>query len=233
MIWLLRHGDAGEGAGGDDASRRLPAKGERQARAAGLALARLEVARRDLADNLEPTDLAEKTALAGLQRNLEQSGLSDGGASPADTLRQLASRAGELTPTEAEQLASQLAERADDFAGVNNEVAESLSAAASALSDQASGRSGSASSASALRSAADAVAASETASAEAAASQAGAAAAAEAQQRLGQGQGQGQGVTYRRRLRRRPLLAAGGRSAGPGSGLRGRRAGRSWCRQPA
>jgi phosphohistidine phosphatase len=40
VIYLLRHGDA-EDAGGDDAARRLTPKGERQARAAGLALARL------------------------------------------------------------------------------------------------------------------------------------------------------------------------------------------------
>lgn len=38
MIYLLRHGDA-ESPGGDDSSRRLTAKGERQARAAGRALA--------------------------------------------------------------------------------------------------------------------------------------------------------------------------------------------------
>ncbi len=38
MIYLLRHGDA-EPGDGDDAARRLTAKGERQARAAGLALA--------------------------------------------------------------------------------------------------------------------------------------------------------------------------------------------------
>jgi phosphohistidine phosphatase len=42
MIWLLRHGDA-EDAASDDASRRLTAKGERQARAAGRALAALDV----------------------------------------------------------------------------------------------------------------------------------------------------------------------------------------------
>lgn len=42
MIWLLRHGDAEHDAG-DDASRRLTAKGEAQARAAGKALARLGV----------------------------------------------------------------------------------------------------------------------------------------------------------------------------------------------
>jgi phosphohistidine phosphatase len=40
MLYLLRHGDA-EGPEGDDAARRLTAKGERQAQAAGRALARL------------------------------------------------------------------------------------------------------------------------------------------------------------------------------------------------
>ena len=40
MIYLLRHGDA-ERRNGDDAARRLTAKGERQARAAGRALAAL------------------------------------------------------------------------------------------------------------------------------------------------------------------------------------------------
>jgi phosphohistidine phosphatase len=42
MIWLLRHGDA-EDSAGDDASRRLTAKGERQALAAGRALVELGV----------------------------------------------------------------------------------------------------------------------------------------------------------------------------------------------
>ena len=40
LIYLLRHGDA-EDPNGDDAARRLTAKGERQARAAGRALASL------------------------------------------------------------------------------------------------------------------------------------------------------------------------------------------------
>jgi len=40
MIYLLRHGDA-EPGDGDDAARRLTAKGERQAKAAGEALAAL------------------------------------------------------------------------------------------------------------------------------------------------------------------------------------------------
>jgi phosphohistidine phosphatase len=42
VIWLLRHGDA-ERSAADDASRRLTSKGERQARAAGRALAELGV----------------------------------------------------------------------------------------------------------------------------------------------------------------------------------------------
>ncbi len=42
MIWLLRHGDAEDGDG-EDAARRLSAKGERQARTAGLALKALGV----------------------------------------------------------------------------------------------------------------------------------------------------------------------------------------------
>jgi phosphohistidine phosphatase len=42
VIYLLRHGDAEEGMG-DDAARRLTAKGERQARAAGKALAALGI----------------------------------------------------------------------------------------------------------------------------------------------------------------------------------------------
>ena len=42
MLWLLRHGDA-EDSASDDFSRRLTEKGKRQSRAAGLALARLEI----------------------------------------------------------------------------------------------------------------------------------------------------------------------------------------------
>lgn len=42
MICLLRHGDAEDGDG-DDAARRLTEKGQRQARAAGRALAKLGV----------------------------------------------------------------------------------------------------------------------------------------------------------------------------------------------
>ena len=41
MLWLLRHGDAAEGS--PDAERPLTGKGEKQARAAGLALGKLGV----------------------------------------------------------------------------------------------------------------------------------------------------------------------------------------------
>ena len=41
MIWLLRHGDAEDGAGKPDAERELTAKGRRQSETAGRALAAL------------------------------------------------------------------------------------------------------------------------------------------------------------------------------------------------
>ena len=43
MIWLLRHGDAEDGAGKPDAERELTEKGERQSRGAGKALKALGV----------------------------------------------------------------------------------------------------------------------------------------------------------------------------------------------
>ncbi|HEX2359784.1 MAG TPA: histidine phosphatase family protein [Solirubrobacterales bacterium] len=43
MIWLLRHGDAEDGHGKDDAERALTDKGRRQSRDAGRALAKLGV----------------------------------------------------------------------------------------------------------------------------------------------------------------------------------------------
>ena len=43
IVWLLRHGDAEPHGSRDDFERRLTARGERQATAAGRALARLEV----------------------------------------------------------------------------------------------------------------------------------------------------------------------------------------------
>jgi phosphohistidine phosphatase len=43
VIWLLRHGDAEDGAGKPDAERALTEKGERQSRDAGNALRKLDV----------------------------------------------------------------------------------------------------------------------------------------------------------------------------------------------
>ncbi len=43
IVWLLRHGDAEPHGSSDDFGRRLTARGERQATAAGRALARLDV----------------------------------------------------------------------------------------------------------------------------------------------------------------------------------------------
>jgi phosphohistidine phosphatase len=43
VIYLLRHGEAEDAVGGDDAGRRLTEKGERQALAAGMALRELGV----------------------------------------------------------------------------------------------------------------------------------------------------------------------------------------------
>jgi len=43
QLWLLRHGEAEPHASGRDAERRLTERGERQARAAGIALARIGV----------------------------------------------------------------------------------------------------------------------------------------------------------------------------------------------
>jgi phosphohistidine phosphatase len=43
VIWLLRHGDAEDGAGKSDADRELTKKGERQARDAGKAMKELGV----------------------------------------------------------------------------------------------------------------------------------------------------------------------------------------------
>jgi len=43
MIWLLRHGDAEDGGGKDDAARELTEKGRRQAREAGRAIKALGV----------------------------------------------------------------------------------------------------------------------------------------------------------------------------------------------
>lgn len=69
MIYLLRHGDAEDG-NGDDAARRLTAKGERQARAAGAALAALGIAI-DACLTSPKVRAAETARLAGEALGLE------------------------------------------------------------------------------------------------------------------------------------------------------------------
>jgi phosphohistidine phosphatase len=79
VIWLLRHG-AAEDSADDDASRRLTDKGERQARAAGAALAALGV-RIDLcltSPKVRARDTA-RTACAELGVEVEETDALRGG----------------------------------------------------------------------------------------------------------------------------------------------------------
>lgn len=69
MIYLLRHGDAEDGSG-DDAARRLTPKGERQAEAAGQALAALG-AEIDTCLASPKVRAAETARLAGRALDLE------------------------------------------------------------------------------------------------------------------------------------------------------------------
>ena len=93
MIYLLRHGDAEDGAA-DDASRRLTAKGERQAEAAGKALAALGVALDACltSPKVRARDTAEIACRAlGLEPEIEEA-LREGGFDP----RNLAAGRGEV-----------------------------------------------------------------------------------------------------------------------------------------
>jgi phosphohistidine phosphatase len=60
QLWLLRHGDAEPHGTRDDVDRRLTARGERQSRAAGIALARLATAFDEVL--FSPKERARKTA---------------------------------------------------------------------------------------------------------------------------------------------------------------------------
>jgi phosphohistidine phosphatase len=85
MIWLLRHGDA-EDQAADDASRRLTDEGERQARAAGAALATLgaEIGACLTSPKLRARDFA-RTACAELGIEVEETeALSGGDFEPVD-----------------------------------------------------------------------------------------------------------------------------------------------------
>ncbi|MGF1665330.1 MAG: hypothetical protein ACFCVC_03555, partial [Acidimicrobiia bacterium] len=164
----------------------------RQLDTSAEAIERLRAAQEELAEAMEPSDLAQRTALAGLQQRLEQAGMSEGGAA-SEALAAMAAAHPSMSTSEIVQTAAELHDRADDFAGVSPEVADALAAAANALDAQVAGLGDAGSASDALAAAADAVASAEAAAAEAAAAAQGSAAAAEAADRLEEGQGQGQG----------------------------------------
>lgn len=94
MIYLLRHGDAEEG-NGDDAARRLTPKGERQARAAGKALAAMgaEIGACLTSPKVRAADTAR---LACEALSLEPETASELRGGPFDSLSLAAGRGGVL-----------------------------------------------------------------------------------------------------------------------------------------
>ena len=95
------------------------------------ALTRLGEARERLAAQTDPAELARRTALAGMERRLQQQPLGEG-ETAADQLRDLASRANELSPPSARpQRTSWPARRG--LQGIDGELAEALEGAASDL----------------------------------------------------------------------------------------------------
>lgn len=90
MIYLLRHGDAEKG-GGDDSARRLTAKGERQAQAAGRALAVTED-RIDACLTSPKVRAADTAGLACEALDLEPEVTEELRGGPFDSLRLAAGR---------------------------------------------------------------------------------------------------------------------------------------------
>ena len=204
-------------------SEKLSELAERLAEAETLeeAVSELSVARLELEERLGPNRLAENTALTGLASRLSRLPVGEG-EDPAARLEDLASSLGSLTEDQLAALARELADRASDFAGINDQLAEALEEAASALAAEgldpalASG---------ALQRAAQQVSAAQARAAEAASQAAAAAQLADAEQRLrnaqeregqsgsgegeGSGQGEGQGSEGGR---------GGPSDQGPGSG---------------
>lgn len=204
-------------------SEKLSELAERLSEAETLeeALSELSVARLELEERLGPNRLAENTALTGLASRLSRLPVGEG-EDPAARLEDLASSLGSLTEDQLAALARELADRASDFAGINDQLADALEEAASALAAEgldpglASG---------ALQRAAQQVSAAQARAAEASAQAAAAAQLADAEERLrnaqqgqaqpgsGEGEGSGQGV------RQGSEGGQGGPSdQGPGSG---------------
>lgn len=207
----------------EDLSEKLGELAERLSETETLeeALSELSVARLDLEERLGPNRLAENTALAGLASRLSRLPVGEG-EDPAARLDDLASSLGSLTEDQLAALARELADRASDFAGIDDDLAEALSEAASALAPEgldpalASG---------ALQRAAQQVSAAQARAAEASSQAVAAAQLADAEERLqnaqqgggrpgsgggdGSGQGEGQGSEGGR---------GGPSDQGPGSG---------------
>ncbi len=173
----------------------------READTLEAAISELGEARRSLTESLDPAELARRTALAGMEQRLARDPVA-AGASAAEQLERLSEEIESgSSPQDSEQIASELAARAEDFAGVDQALSEALSSAAERL---AAGDGLGTDSAEALRRAADELRRSDR---EAAAAedreQAGAAVRREQEglaerrddpsQGEGQGQGQGQG----------------------------------------
>jgi phosphohistidine phosphatase len=91
MIYLLRHGDAEDANSGDDAARRLTAKGERQARAAGNALLHLS-AQIDACLTSPKVRAAETARLACEPLEIESETASELGGGSFDALTLAAGR---------------------------------------------------------------------------------------------------------------------------------------------
>ena len=209
--------------GPEDLSEKLGELAERLSEAETLeeALSELSVARLELEERLGPNRLAETTALAGLASRLSRLPVGEG-EDPAARLEDLAASLGSLTEDQLAALARELADRAADFAGIDDELAQALEEAASALAADgldpalASG---------ALQRAAQQVSAAQARAAQASSQAAAASQLAEAEERLrdaqegggqqgsgegeGSGQGEGQGSEEGR---------GGPSDQGPGSG---------------
>ena len=187
----------------EDLSEKLSELADRLAGTETLeeALSELSVARLELEERLGPNRLAEKTALDGLASRLSRLPVGEG-EDPAARLEDLASSLGSLTEHQMQALARELADRASDFAGLNDALAAALEEAASALAAEGLDP---ALAAGALERAAQQVSAARARAAEASSQAAAAAQLADAEERLrnaqqggdqsgsGQGEGEGQG----------------------------------------
>ncbi|MCQ3804902.1 MAG: hypothetical protein KTV45_12515 [Acidimicrobiia bacterium] len=99
------------------------------------ALTELSTARLELEERLGPNRLAENTALQGLAARLSRLPGAQG-EDPASQLEDLASSLGALSSAQRQAIAQELADRATDFAGINDELAAALEEAASALAEE-------------------------------------------------------------------------------------------------